>query len=314
LTGPGDILRDAPRKCRSPDERSDIREQTQDQPRISLRSSGLPIERLSTRGRCCRSSDRVRYRRDDATPKRWAHCRAWADGVPAAARLRSGAHLTSKTAGRMDWPVASRRAAYDRAPHVRGHDIRDYGHPGRKHRYSLPMSELSPPGSGYVFAFQLPPKPSIGQPKRNFTIQSTPPTETALILPPRGTTRGSAASFVGSAFGTIFGKNFGTICCNRSSAGRARSHGAAGRSARRSRIWRARRAWVRVCRRAPARQRQLRQGCVTRARKAPQHQAEGYLPRLLKSHGNVSAPCPAREPPTRSYSGTIQSAVVAPPE
>jgi hypothetical protein len=141
-----------------------------------------------------------------------------------------------------------------------------------------------------------------------------PPTETALILPPRGTTRGSAASFVGSAFGTIFGKNFGTICCNRSSAGRARSHGAAGRSARRSRIWRARRAWVRVCRRAPARQRQLRQGCVTRARKAPQHQAEGYLPRLLKSHGNVSAPCPAREPPTRSYSGTIQSAVVAPPE
>jgi hypothetical protein len=57
----------------------------------------------------------------------------------------------SKTAERMDWPVASRRAAYDRAPHVRGH-----GHPGRKHRCSLPTSELSPPKPVRAYALQLP--------------------------------------------------------------------------------------------------------------------------------------------------------------
>jgi hypothetical protein len=179
----------------------------------------------------------------------------------------------------MDWPVALRHAAYDRVPTVRASG---HGHPGRKHRCSLPMSELSPPGSACAYAFHYPqdrPPDSL-----NEILQSDQHSlpEAALILPPRRTSRGLAAGLVGSALGKTLSKTFGTICCNRDGAWGGRCHGAPSRSARRSRIWRTRRTRSRICRRAPPRQRQLHQGCVARARKTPQYQAQEHLPRLLK--------------------------------
>jgi hypothetical protein len=124
----------------------------------------------SNRGRCSRSSGQVPHRRDGAIPKRWANCRAWADGAAAAARFRSGARQASGTAERVDWPAAIRYAAYDRDPNVRANG---HGHPGRKHRCSPPTPELLPPGSVYAYALQLPPHLAGPQPRRDFVGQPT---------------------------------------------------------------------------------------------------------------------------------------------